>query len=1002
MNIGRKNNNGSIILLLLALLLLVLLYLAGQTSSGSNEIGVKDKKSDLETPTKIYRGYNYLDIIRDSINRVYKDSTISIYLNKELNTPFLMYVYKDSLSERQTTDRFYLHVYLKDTLALREAPNKKAIGLDFSGKPIKLSLQGTDYYVFKRFLVDDFLNINNVSYINTGRFSRGRGRSFSIENMTITNVLPLAEEVSNNFDKLIFTIKEKDFDKIIRKRDEALENGVLVTGEDDLVKANVALNNQPGIDAEIRLKGDWTDHLDHPKKWSFRAITEGLKTIKGTRKFSIQHPKVRNYMWEWLFNKFTKANDLFGLRYDFLNVEIRRTRKKEVIDTISLGIMAFEEAFDKILIENNRRREGLILGFDESLIWKDRSQQFDMHLPEETRSMELHALENAPIKVYNQNRVLADPKLNKQFQIAKDLLEGLRTGKLKISDAFDIYKLTTFVALSNLFGGRHGMISHNMRIYYNPITSKLEPISFDSNSGRRLTKIAHYPFSGRDDLYTEKLLEKLELVSSTEFVNDLVQTSYDEISELTLNLNSEFGTYLDLSILEHNSNMIKKNISPAKALVSGLLNLDPDEMTIEIKNVSHFPVAIERLEHEKGKNLSKRVKDILLHPGESETIVFKLKQAFANAFVSKKNKKGGFRYPKDVQKLRVRYRLLGVSEPKREEIIPYAKNGELANSIDSYRKSFLANIEEFGFIEVDSENHSLHFVAGNHVLNKTLVIPSGYEVNIEKGFKLDFRNNASVISYSKFLCNGTEQIPIKFYSSDGTGAGVFVTNTQGKSILNYTYFSNLSNPTSPIWEVSGAVNFHEADVEISHSVFENNRCEDGLNIIRSKFLIESSRFQNTYSDAFDGDFVDGAIYNATFLNTGNDGIDISGSNVELKHIKIHNPSDKGISAGEASTISGSNIILQGGEIGIVSKDLSKISLDNVSISGTKLGFSAFQKKSEFGNGIIEIQNLSLSNNTLDYLIENGSQLTINKVEVETVSNRVIDQMYGNEYGKSSK
>lgn len=121
-----------------------------------------------------------------------------------------------------------------------------------------------------------------------------------------------------------------------------------------------------------------------------------------------------------------------------------------------------------------------------------------------------------------------------------------------------------------------------------------------------------------------------------------------------------------------------------------------------------------------------------------------------------------------------------------------------------------------------------------------------------------------------------------------------------------------------------------------------------------------------------------------------------------KMINIKNPSDKAISAGENSTITGENIHVSGGEIGVVSKDLSKINLTNLSIIDTRLGISAFQKKSEYGVASIQISKLTLKNNELDYLIENRSSLIIDNVAVKTVSNNVIDQMYGKEYGKSSR
>ena len=257
-------------------------------------------------------------------------------------------------------------------------------------------------------------------------------------------------------------------------------------------------------------------------------------------------------------------------------------------------------------------------------------------------------------------------------------------------------------------------------------------------------------------------------------------------------------------------------------------------------------------------------------------------------------------------------------------------------------------------------------------------------------------------AHSPIFSKGTEQAPVKFYSSDGTGGGVFINKAFKRSEVEHTIFDNLSNPSDAYWEVSGAVNFHESDVSISQSVFKNNRCEDALNIIRSDFSMDGSRFENTWSDAFDGDFVQGSITNSEFNSAGNDGVDVSGSSIYLENITINNPSDKGVSAGEASNMKGTNIRVKGGEIGIVSKDLSTIEFRDVYISETRLGFSAFQKKPEFGIGRISINDLFMSDTELDHLVEAGSELTIDDVKMSTVSNRVIEQMYGKEYGKSSK
>jgi len=958
--------------------------------------------NSLDEITYLPKAYNITEVIRQDINKIHSTPNLSVYLNQHLGVPYMIYAYKDELAGRNKTDNFFLHVYLKDSDELFAHRKIRFAIFDFQPlNPIELEIDGTTYFVFKRGMRNEFVSLDNIDYINTGRFDiETKNRSLDLKKIKLDDLDPA--NVRSNLDRLTIEISEKGYEKIKAKRDTALSNNILVTGDNDLVKAQITFKDSKKEKADVRLKGDWIDHLVHPFKWSFRIIMDGEETVDGMRKFSVQHPKSRRYMWEWMFNKLVKENDIIGLRYDFVETDLQITNNGQVTKTIPIGIMAKEESFDKLLIESNRRREGLILAFDESLIWGDREKQFHMGLEPEAASPKITSISNSPIRVFNENKVLTDPVLSKQFAIAKDLLEGVRNKELKVSEAFDIDKLTTFVALSNLFGAAHGLADHNLRIYFNPITSKLEPISFDSNSGVKLTEIVHYPFAEGDTLYTEKLLEKLEKISDPLFINDFIERHYDDIKGLFTSLKTEYGLAFDLSIFEYNSNFIKKNINPSSAIVANLLEHDRGKMKLEVKNVADFPVVINDLKHQDGKKLNKQQLQITIAPNMSKTIVFDLDESFINAFVSKKNKVGEFRYPKDIGKLRITHELAGISLERSEKISPFGKNPNRNQNISEYKELFAANLSEHNFIELLENEKIIIVKTGVHEIGGNIIFPSGYRVIFEKGTQLDLKNGASIISFSSVEWVGTKTEPIRFYSSDISGGGIFVSDTNEESVVDYCKFSGLSNPTSSLWNLSGAVNFHEANVAIQNSVFEKNRCEDGLNIIRSDFSIKTSIFRDTQSDAFDGDFVKGSITDCRFINTGNDGIDVSGSTLSLEGITIQNPSDKAISAGEASTISGSNVDVEGGEIGVVSKDLSSVLLSNVTITDTRLAFSSFQKKSEFGAGIIRISNLSLTNNELDHLIENGSMLYIDNQLVETVSNSVIDQMYGKEYGKSSK
>ena len=84
--------------------------------------------------------------------------------------------------------------------------------------------------------------------------------------------------------------------------------------------------------------------------------------------------------------------------------------------------------------------------------------------------------------------------------------------------------------------------------------------------------------------------------------------------------------------------------------------------------------------------------------------------------------------------------------------------------------------------------------------------------------------------------------------------------------------------------------------------------------------MNNSIFKNTFADAFDGDFVTGEINECSFIKCGNDGIDVSGSIIELNNIFMDGLFDKGISIGENSKASLNNIEIENTEIAILLSD----------------------------------------------------------------------------------
>ena len=135
------------------------------------------------------------------------------------------------------------------------------------------------------------MTLENIDYINTGRYKKGIGRSYNLSRIKIDH-LPLSN-TANNLDRVAISIKEKAFNKLSTKRNNALEIGVLMSDDNDFVQAKIASKKNSEIKSELRLKGDWTDHLTDSIKWSFKVKLDNGNTLFGMRKFSIQQPKVR-------------------------------------------------------------------------------------------------------------------------------------------------------------------------------------------------------------------------------------------------------------------------------------------------------------------------------------------------------------------------------------------------------------------------------------------------------------------------------------------------------------------------------------------------------------------------------------------------------------------------------------------------------------------------------------------------------------------------------------
>ncbi|UPT68550.1 MAG: hypothetical protein M0D57_07955 [Sphingobacteriales bacterium JAD_PAG50586_3] len=113
------------------------------------------------------------------------------------------------------------------------------------------------------------------------------------------------------FPKLSVTLKEKDWNTILAFTDSARMQGMIADKYKTEFAAKATYADDKDADCKVRLKGDWTDHAMREKP-SLRVTMGDSVSIMGMQRFSLQHPRNRNYIYEWLYLEAMHDEDILA------------------------------------------------------------------------------------------------------------------------------------------------------------------------------------------------------------------------------------------------------------------------------------------------------------------------------------------------------------------------------------------------------------------------------------------------------------------------------------------------------------------------------------------------------------------------------------------------------------------------------------------------------------------------------------------------------------------
>jgi len=794
----------------------------------------------------------------------------------------------------------------------------------------------------------------------------------------------------NGLPTLYIDLPFESYNQIIAKREQALKSGVLFTSDEDLVPCQISYQDGRQLDAVLRLKGDWTDHLEG-NKWSFRIhIKDDNQYINGMRRFSIQAPETRNFVTEWAFHQHLFAEKILTTRYHFINVLINGEPK---------GIYALEESFSQELLESQEQRQGIILHFDEDLMWENTATFMEaggnalLDQVITTGFFMNTDMETSEVDVFREGYIAKHPELLEQAKAAAGLLQAFQSGERVPSEVFDVESMGRFYALSDLWGAGHTTRWHNIRFYYNPITGLLEPIAYDTIplTDWWLEDQLAYPFVNNamfDDpeikaVYTREL----ERITDPAYLSDLQNSLEESTGNFQNTLAREYSDVDFTSIwdvLQARRLMLEKQLHPPK-IVRGTATYDQDLNSIQVSLVNlvvlpqqlleidvngiSTPINPEWFDLQNSPSIV-LIDDSLIFRGSENLHEVSFEMPVSETLINSEE-----------LQVTVISQIYGLDDTYRESLAI----DPLAQILTSGPSPTIPTLEEclaqHSFLLKSIHKDQFIVQAGDWNVTDDLIIPDGMVLIIPEGTTLRFGSEKILFSKNPVQINGTSEYPVLLTSQGPSWGGIAVLDAELFSHWEHLSVQNTTGISRSGWQLTGGITFYNSPLEMDHVQISQSTAEDAINVIHSDFSFSHCEISSTTSDALDADYAKGEITNCSFMDIGGDAVDTSGSLISLFDSTFQHIQDKAVSAGENSQLSAQNLKIFAVGIGIASKDLSSVSITDSTITSAEVAaLAAYIKKAQFGPAEIHAAHVEILETETHHMTQTGSTIMIDDVQ----------------------
>jgi hypothetical protein len=724
--------------------------------------------------------------------------------------------------------------------------------------------------------------------------------------------------IKTEIEQLNLVVSQKTILQIENQRKLKKENGGLLPPKFFNMHPIKIKNKDEEYKAKIRIKGVRPIHWKDKRASSYKIDLIGENRIWGMEEFTVQKPITKNYAYEFLFHKLlSKTNNLY-LKYFPIMLYFNDENR---------GVYAVEESFSKELLERQKKRNGPIFSLNEDIgEWYP----------------------NVNYELYSSSYWLEEyPELAESaFSILNQLKDN---DDLNIENHFDMDKWASYFAAIDLLGSYHGSLAKSIRLYFNPTSSKFEPIGYDAHIGAGNFSnfiFADFLQEGRQNCiyiceekewylkffklknnqinsdFLEKYIYYLKLYSSEDFINEFLEEIKDELNTFNILVYSEnskvdkisrkgIGPYLyDNQMIFERAKLIKNRINS--------INIENIKISLKNKklffkdNYSNFPIKITT------DNCDNGISKVFYLAGNMS---MDWNNGCKKILIGEKN---------------INYFLKEDISMSKKKIINISKD--------------FINLAKYRGVEKMSENTFV--ISKNLDLNENFYIGKNQNFLVDKNVIIRLLNNSILFIKGNIKFKGTEEKKI-LVKSDGTGSIIFENNNVE---ISNTNFENLGYPKLEQYTLFSGLNFIKSNVVLENLIIKKSKSEDAINLVDSQVSIKNIHLEDIQSDGIDIDFGVVKFDKIYCLKIKNDCLDISGAKVDGIKLEVDGSLDKGLSIGENSTVKIENLIVQNSKLAIAVKDGSNSYIKNFNSLNNQYDIALFKKKKEYSNSSLNIKN----------------------------------------------